>query len=61
MTKSYKPYTHVLLGSTSSKNSDIRSNDTVMSDALRRYIEANVPMIKHSAPIQPMWPGTKIL
>ena len=40
---------------------DIRSNNTFMSDALRRYIEANVPMIKHSAPIQPMWPGTKSL
>ena len=38
---------------------DIRSNNTFMSDKLRRYIEANVPMIKHSAPIQPMWPGTK--
>jgi hypothetical protein len=38
---------------------DIRSNNIAMSDALRRYIEANVPMIKHSAPLQPMWPGAK--
>ena len=38
---------------------DIRSNNTIMSDKLRRYIEANVAMIKHSAPLQPIWPGTK--
>ena len=38
---------------------DIRSSNTIMSDALRRYIEANILMIKHSAPLQPMWPGTK--
>ena len=38
---------------------DIRSNNTIMSNRLRRYIEANVAMIKHSAPLQPIWPGTK--
>ena len=36
---------------------DIRSNNTIMSNRLRRYIEANVAMIKHSAPLQPIWPG----